>query len=158
MTQILSLSGELISQAYWRWGDFWVNANSDFFFIDCLPGCCVFQALIVVVILGWLFVPIYIKAGVNRTHRPHVGNTLNVTHLKFKVSPPDQSVASRPQLRVKERHKWTRIIHYLWVCLGGHHARVPEEEVWRTTYPYLPLRAVPLSLCFHQDLSKSQWH
>lgn len=29
---------------------------------------CVFQALVVVVILGWLFVPIYIKAGVKRTH------------------------------------------------------------------------------------------
>lgn len=43
----------------------------------------VFQALIVVVILGWLFVPIYIKAGVNRTHRPHVGNTLNGTRIHF---------------------------------------------------------------------------
>lgn len=27
---------------------------------------CVFQALILVVILGWVFVPIYIKAGVKK--------------------------------------------------------------------------------------------
>lgn len=32
------------------------------------PYCGVFQALIVVVFLGWLFVPIYIKAGVNMLH------------------------------------------------------------------------------------------
>lgn len=32
------------------------------------PSCGVFQALIVVVFLGWLFVPIYIKAGVNTLH------------------------------------------------------------------------------------------
>lgn len=37
---------------------------------------CVFQALVVVVILGWIFVPIYIKAGVKKTHS-HVTNTLH---------------------------------------------------------------------------------
>lgn len=42
--------------------------------------------------------------------------------------------------------------------LGGHHAWVPEEEVRRTAYSYLPLRPVPLPLRFHQDLSKSQRH
>lgn len=41
------------------------------------------------------------------------------------------------------------------MCSGGHHARVPEEEVWRTAYPHLSLCAVPLPVCFHQDLSKS---
>lgn len=40
-------------------------------------------------------------------------------------------------------------------CLGGHHARVPHKEVWRTTHPYLPLRALPLPVCGHQDFSKS---
>lgn len=40
-------------------------------------------------------------------------------------------------------------------CLGGHHARVPHKEVWRTAHPYLPLLALPLPVCGHQDFSKS---
>lgn len=49
-----------------------------------MMSVCVFQALVVVVILGWLFVPIYIKAGVKQTHL-HVtvtlnSNTLNILH------------------------------------------------------------------------------
>lgn len=51
-------------------GIFGENGGFDHF--GCFLVCCVFQALIVVVILAWLFVPIYIKAGVNRTRRPHV--------------------------------------------------------------------------------------
>lgn len=39
------------------------------------PLSAVFQALIVVVFLGWLFVPIYIRAGVN---------ALPNTHMPFK--------------------------------------------------------------------------
>lgn len=40
------------------------------------------------------------------------------------------------------------------LCSGGHHARVPEEEVWRTANSRLPLRALPLPLHLHQDLSE----
>lgn len=80
----LSLSGELISVDYQESftlqrmeenrtttevnfifkGTFWVNGGIDYLLVVSLY-VCVFQALIVVVILGWLFVPIYIKAGVN---------------------------------------------------------------------------------------------
>lgn len=42
--------------------------------------CVVFQALIVVVFLGWLFVPIYIKAGVSHTH---TSEHINPTHYLF---------------------------------------------------------------------------
>lgn len=41
------------------------------------------------------------------------------------------------------------------MCLGGHHARVPNKEVWRTAHPHLPLRALPLLVCGYQDFSKS---
>lgn len=40
--------------------------------------------------------------------------------------------------------------------LGGHHARVPDKEVWRTAHSYLSLRALPLLVRGYQDLSKSQ--
>lgn len=46
----------------------------------------------------------------------------------------------------------------LWLCLGGHHAWVPEEEVWRAPYPHLSLCAVPVPVCVHKDLSKSLRH
>lgn len=53
---------------------------------------CVFQALVVVVILGWIFVPIYIKAGVKQT-RSHVTLTLHSNtparvSLRFHASGP----------------------------------------------------------------------
>ncbi|XP_057177486.1 sodium/glucose cotransporter 1 isoform X2 [Triplophysa rosa] len=35
---------------------------------------------------------------------------------------------------------------------GGDHARISEETVWRAAYPYLPLCAIPVSLCVHQNL------
>lgn len=50
--------------------------------------------------------------------------------------------------------KW-RCLSYR-VCLGGHHARVPNKEVWRTAHSYLPLCALPLLVCGYQDFSKSQ--
>lgn len=44
------------------------------------------------------------------------------------------------------------------MCLGGHYAGVPEEEVWGAAYSGLSLCAVPIPVCFHKDLSKSLWH
>lgn len=43
------------------------------------------------------------------------------------------------------------------LCLGGDHAWVPEEEVWRAAHSHLSLRALPLLVCCYQNLSKSQW-
>lgn len=51
---------------YWHW-----------LFIVCVLS---FQALIVVVILAWLFVPIYIKAGVNRIHKSHIEHEKHIAH------------------------------------------------------------------------------
>lgn len=42
--------------------------------------------------------------------------------------------------------------------LGGHHARVPDQEVWRTAHPCLSVRALPLLVRGYQDLSKSPRH
>lgn len=42
------------------------------------------------------------------------------------------------------------------VCLGGHHARVPHQEVWRPAHPDLPLCALHLLVCGDQDFSKCQ--
>lgn len=36
------------------------------------------------------------------------------------------------------------------------HARVPEETIWWAADPYLPLRALPVSLCVHQNLCESK--
>lgn len=54
----------------------------------------VLQALVVVVILGWIFVPIYIKAGVKQTHLhvtiPLSSNTLNIYFIII-ITPAVQS-------------------------------------------------------------------
>lgn len=42
----------------------------------------------------------------------------------------------------------------LTLSAGCDHAGVPEETLWWAAYPYLPLRAVPVSLRFHQNLCK----
>lgn len=39
-------------------------------------------------------------------------------------------------------------------CLGGHHARVPNQEVWRPAHPDLPLSALHLLVCDDQDFRK----
>ncbi|VCW61706.1 unnamed protein product, partial [Gulo gulo] len=37
---------------------------------------------------------------------------------------------------------------------GGDNARVPEETIWRQADPDLPLYSVPVTLHFHQNLSR----
>lgn len=69
---------------------------------------CVFQALIVVVILGWLFVPIYIKAGVNRIHAEKENSHPLVYCVYSEGSHKDNPI-------IKTNISW-------WVCSGGHHA------------------------------------
>jgi len=44
----------------------------------------------------------------------------------------------------------------LTLSAGRDHAGVFEETLWWAAYPYLPLRAVPVSLRFHQNLRKSK--
>lgn len=52
-------------------------------------------------------------------------------------------------------------IHFYFITLfslsaGRDHARVPEETLWWAADPYLPLRAFPVPLCFHQNLCESK--
>lgn len=72
------------------------------------------------------------------------------THMRFKSSPVIMTLICR-----SHQSKWCCPSYR--VCLGGHHARVPNKEVRRTAHSYLPLCALPHLVCGHQDFSKSRF-
>ena len=82
----------------------------------------------VVILLGWLFVPIYIKAGVR------------TTFCVIRGELPFYQAISSAILTCN---------HVYWMCLGRDHARVLEEEVRRAAHPHLSLSALTLPLCLH---------
>lgn len=99
------------------------------------------QALVVVIILGWLFVPIYIKAGV-WLHFSFLSNKHCWTILSNTAMPICQQYNDYDPLII--------------LSAGCDHARVPEEEVWWPANPHLPLCAVAVPLCFHQNFGESK--
>lgn len=86
--------------------------------------CFYLQALFVVLLLGWLFVPVYLTAGVSPSCQCWSSGSTS-TRDGSSVLPP-----------------------------GDHHAPVPEKALRRNQDQHLPLRHLPLPLHFHQDFSE----
>lgn len=82
------------------------------------------QALFVVLLLGWLFVPVYLTAGVS------------------------------PSLQCSSSGSTSMCDGFNVLPSGDHHAPVPEEALWRNQDQHLPLRHLPLPLRFHKDFSE----
>ncbi len=106
------------------------------------------QALVVVLFLGWLFVPIYIKAGVflhfflfNQHCRTNFSNIADLHSM---------NVSTTSSLRY---HFYDTLFS---LSTGRDHARVPEKTLWWAADPYLPLRAFDYSIHFHQNLCESK--
>lgn len=93
------------------------------------------QALFIVLLLGWLFVPVYLTAGVS-------SSGCQRQHVSTSVSSTDASSY--------------RDMHCVKCAVSGDHdAPVPEEEVRGDQDQPLPLRHLSVPLHFHQDLSES---
>lgn len=91
------------------------------------------QALFIVLLLGWLFVPVYLTAGVSSP-----GRVMMMTSVLCVGS-------------------FTNVRDFCMECAvaGDHDAPVPEEEVRRDQDKPLPLGHLAVPLHFHQDLRES---
>lgn len=176
------------------------------------------QALIFVVVLGWIFVPIYVKAGVSQTTTSHLSAAhvcrpgLECCEVIRKGTRSECARAALCCICVLEkwgfsvlwselRSTWCSLLVLLWflellfpetpiaaplilcsthtvseyqksssslICsplsktfstsTGGDNARVPEEAFWWETDPGLPVNPFPDPVCFHKDLSKSNFY
>lgn len=113
---------------------------------------CALQALIVVIILGWLFVPIYIKAGVSPCLWLYARSSFGISRLCPYSAP---SALPRTHFPKRARAPFHALKNCSAAPAGGHHARVPEEKVRRAAHSDLPLCAVAAALHLHEDLRES---
>lgn len=94
------------------------------------------QATYALLALAWVFVPVYISAGVRgaAVPPPSPPKTLRCADAALR-SPRQGSQRSFPSA-------------------DRHDARVPPAEVWRREDPHVPLGPVAPALHLHQDLCK----
>jgi len=103
-----------------------------------------------VLVLAWLFLPIYIAAGVSKW------GIVSISHfLAFKPSrgsgaqPSSVAAAQLPAEPLCAAASPTRLSH-----TGDHHAGVPAETLWWKKNPDIPGYSLLVHLYLHQNISK----
>lgn len=103
-----------------------------------------------VLVLAWLFLPIYIAAGVSKWA------VVSISHfLAFK--PPRGSGAQPCSVAAARLPAEALCAAAFPACLshtGDHHARVPTETLWWKKNPDFPGDSLLVHLYLHQNISE----